>query len=124
MHPPRQEAPQQIHMTMTQRPVNQPMEEETSVEAVTVRLCPWRSNLRTACSETLMLRQRNASMAERSRNSFTGEPLLLPAAAFATLGARWLGDASVHGEGERVPGQGWHRGGSSRRGQWFGSEWF
>lgn len=46
-----------------------------------------------------MLRQRNASMAERSRSSFTGEPLLFPAAAFATLGARWLGDVSIHGEG-------------------------
>lgn len=51
------------------------------------------SNLRTACSETLMLRERKASMADRSLSSFTGELLLLAtaAAAFATFAARRLG---------------------------------
>lgn len=51
------------------------------------------SNLRTACSETLMLRERKASMAERSLSSLTGELLLLAtdAAGFATFPARRLG---------------------------------
>lgn len=51
------------------------------------------SNLRTACSETLMLRERKASMAERSLSSLTGELLLLAtaAAAFAIFAARRLG---------------------------------
>lgn len=58
--------------------------------------------LRTACSETLMLRERKASMADRSLSSLTGEPELAatPAAidacccwrwAFAILAARRLG---------------------------------
>lgn len=41
------------------------------------------SNLRTACSETLMLRERKASMADRSLSSLTGELLLLVTAAVA-----------------------------------------
>lgn len=58
------------------------------------------SNLRTACSETLMLRERKASMAERSLSSLTGELLLLAtaAAAFATFAARKL-------SGEECPWQ-------------------
>lgn len=50
------------------------------------------SNLRTACSETLMLRERNASMADRSLSSLTGELLLLATAAvaFTTFAARRL----------------------------------
>lgn len=58
------------------------------------------SNLRTACSETLMLRERKASMAERSLSSLTGELLLLAtaAAAFATFAARRL-------NGEECPWQ-------------------
>lgn len=63
------------------------------------------SNLRTACSETLMLRERKASMADRSLSSLTGELLLLAtaAAAFATLAARRLdGDEYPwRGEGNR-----------------------
>lgn len=51
------------------------------------------SNLRTACSETLMLRERKASMADRSLSSLTGELLLLAtaAAAFTPFVARRLG---------------------------------
>lgn len=51
------------------------------------------SNLRTACSETLMLRDRKASMADRSLSSLTGELLLLvtAAVAFTTFAARRLG---------------------------------
>lgn len=50
------------------------------------------SNLRTACSETLMLRERKASMADRSLSSLTGELLLLATAAvaFTTFAARRL----------------------------------
>lgn len=51
------------------------------------------SNLRTACSETLMLRERKASMADRSLSSLTGELLLLlatAAVAFTTFAARRL----------------------------------
>lgn len=59
------------------------------------------SNLRTACSETLMLRERKASMADRSLSSLTGELLLLAtaAAAFATFAARRLGCDEYHGNG-------------------------
>lgn len=51
-----------------------------------------------------MLRERKASMADRSRSSFTGELLLLAttAAAFATFAARRLGGDE-------------HRGGSTLR---------
>lgn len=45
-----------------------------------------------------MLRERKASMAERSLSSLTGELLLL-AAAFATLAARRLGGDECHGDG-------------------------
>lgn len=67
------------------------------------------SNLRTACSETLMLRERKASMAERSLSSLTGELLLLAttAAAFATFAARRLGGDEYHGEGRGEMGPGW-----------------
>ena len=44
--------------------------------------------LRTACSETLMLRERKASMADRSFSSLMGELLLGP--CFTTLAARRL----------------------------------
>lgn len=62
------------------------------------------SNLRTACSETLMLRERKASMADRSLSSLTGELLLLAtaAAALATFAARRLG-GDVRGQGEWAP---------------------
>lgn len=90
---------QRTHITMTLHPINHPMEEATSVWVVVVLFCffvwlPIRlSNLRTACSETLMLRERKASMADRSLSSLTGELLLLAtaAAAFATFAARRLG---------------------------------
>lgn len=57
--------------------------------SVTQRIFP---NLRTACSETLMLRERKASMADRSLSSLTGELLLLvtAAVAFTTFAARRL----------------------------------
>lgn len=58
------------------------------------------SNLRTACSETLMLRERKASMADRSLSSLTGELLLLATAAvaFTTFAARRLsGDGELRG---------------------------
>ncbi len=44
--------------------------------------------LRTACSDTLMLRERKASMADRSFRSLTGEFALGP--CFATLVVRKL----------------------------------
>ena len=71
------------------------------------------SNLRTACSETLMLRERKASMAERSLSSLTGELLLLAtaAAAFATFAARRLGD-------EEYP---WQRAKAAGQGRYYGS---
>lgn len=62
------------------------------------------SNLRTACSETLMLRERNASMADRSLSSLTGELLLLATAAvaFTTFAARRLsGDGELRGKAGR-----------------------
>lgn len=57
--------------------------------------------LRTACSETLMLRERKASMADRSFSSLMGELLLGP--CFATLAARRL-PVEVVGEREREQG--------------------
>lgn len=73
------------------------------------------SNLRTACSETLMLRERKASIADRSLSSLTGELLLLAtaAAAFATFAARRLG-GDVRGQGEWAPCW-WLGGGGSER---------
>ena len=59
-----------------------------------------------------MLRERKASMADRSLSSFTGELLLLAtaAAAFAIFAARRLG-THVEGRGERP---GWQKGGSGQ----------
>lgn len=74
------------------------------------------SNLRTACSETLMLRERKASMADRSLSSLTGELLLLAtaAAAFATLAARRLdGDENPCGRAGGT-GPGWRYGGGGQ----------
>lgn len=80
-----------------------------------------------------MLRERNASMADRSLSSFTGELLLLAtaAAAFATFAARRLGRRWVpmpKGGQESGPGLvtghgcgGSERGGSSGLRRWFGS---
>lgn len=67
------------------------------------------SNLRTACSETLMLRERKASMADRSLSSLTGELLLLAtaAAAFATFAARRLGGDEYPCRRARGMGPGW-----------------
>lgn len=66
------------------------------------------SNLRTACSETLMLRERKASMADRSLSSLTGELLLLATgAAFDTFAARRLGGEAYPWQRVKGTGQGW-----------------
>lgn len=56
-----------------------------------------------------MLRERKASMADRSLSSLTGELLLLAtaAAAFATLAARRLGGDENRGDGQRECAQVW-----------------
>lgn len=71
------------------------------------------SNLRTACSETLMLRERKASMADRSLSSLTGELLLLAtaAAAFATFAARRLSGDENPWQTVKGTGPGWRYGG-------------
>lgn len=71
------------------------------------------SNLRTACSETLMLRERKASMADRSLSSLTGELLLLAtaAAAFATFAARRLSGDENPWQTVKGTGPGWRHGG-------------
>lgn len=61
-----------------------------------------------------MLRERKASIADRSLSSLTGELLLLAtaAAAFATFAARRLGGEEYPRQRARGTGQGWRYGGS------------
>lgn len=72
--------------------------------------------LRTACSETLMLRERKASMADRSFSSLTGELALwlcfatlavlrLPQGAWPQFSGRGRGDGG-RGSGEGRCGKG------------------